>query len=90
MASQVNFKKFFVQNKETKAKCRIWYYTTVFNGENCICVNQKDYGYDLFDIMPKDILVKNTTDSMTDYFDKSTAYIPESHPLYKEASKYVK
>lgn len=47
----------------------------------CVCVYAKDYGGDLFKIIPQGYI--NNTD--TDYFEKGRVMLREGHPLYAAA-----
>lgn len=79
----IQFRKFFVKNTENGQKARVWYYKSeTKEGKGIVCVNAKDYGYDLSKVL--DFAVNNT-DSMTDYFERSHARIEEGNALYADA-----
>lgn len=78
----IKFNKFHVTNGETKAK--VWYsLDNRVDGFKCVTLYAKDYKRALGDIFPEEY--ENETDLMTDYFDKGSVVLFESHPHYAAA-----
>lgn len=80
----IKFQKHYVQNAETKAKCRVWYsLDNRADGRKCVTIYAKDYGGELGAILGDSYI--NDSDLMSDYFDKGRAVLFEGHPLYAAA-----
>jgi len=78
----VKFQKHYIQNTETKKKCRVWYsLNNRVDGQKCVIIYAKGY----CDYMEGIIDFKNDTETMTDYFEKDRVVIFEDHPLYESA-----
>ena len=78
----IKFNKFNVTDGMTKV--RVKYCTVKRNGGDCVALYAQDFGHGL-DRLLIDLESRNNTDSQTDYFDKTIAWIPASHPLYQQA-----
>ena len=78
----IKFNKFHVTDGTVKVRVR--YCASKHNGVDCVALYAQDFGYDL-DRLLVDLESRNNTDSQTDYFDKTTAWIPVNHPLYQQA-----
>lgn len=80
----IQFKKHFVKNTETGAKCRVYYSRFACqDGRNCVTLYAKGYNDRLFPVIGA--LTENDSDMMTDYFEKDRARIYEDNPLYAAA-----
>lgn len=65
-------------------KCRVWYSVNGrIDGRACVTVYAKDYDGNLSPIFGE--LVKNDSDSQTDYFEKDRVVLFSDHPLYLAA-----
>lgn len=84
----LKFNKHNVTNTATKAKARV-YYSLDNRGDNkkCVTLYAKDYGDGLDKLFPKE--VKNDTEIISDYIEKSRVYLFEDHPLYQTARTFV-
>jgi hypothetical protein len=83
---KIKFNKYNVTNGTVKV--RVFYsIDRRCDGRKCVSVNAKDYGRELNALFPG--IVKNDSDSMTDYFEKDTVNLFEDHPLYAEARARV-
>jgi hypothetical protein len=83
---KIEFKKHFVKNTETKAKCRVHYsHCTLINGRKAITLYAKSYSDKLYPVMGD--AIENDTDMMTDYFEKDRFRIYEGDELYETALK---
>lgn len=81
--TDARFLKYSVTNS-AGLKVRVRYYTSkTKEGTPTVCVHARDYGDTLDSIMPAES--RNESDSMTDYFVKTHATIPQGHPLYDAA-----
>lgn len=78
----IKFNQHHVTNGTTKARC--WYHVyTRTDGRKCVEVSSKDYNRALGQIFPAEY--SNTTDTMTDYFDKGRVVFFEDNPHYAPA-----
>lgn len=85
----IQFNKYNVVNKTTGAKARVFYsrYTPIGQSEECICLTDKEYGEDLFNVfLGVDLPCENNTDIRTDYFDRSRVRIVAGHRLFESAA----
>ena len=81
--TDARFLKYSVTNA-AGLKVRVRYYTSkTKDGTPTVCIHARDYGSTLDEIMPAES--RNESDSMTDYFVKTHATIPQGHPLYAAA-----
>lgn len=80
------FRKHYIQNSETKTKCRVHYsLDNRTDGRKCVTI----YAKSCLDEMQGIIDFKNGSDGMTDYFENDRAVIFEDNPLYSNARKLV-
>jgi hypothetical protein len=82
----INFRKHYIENPETKKRCRVWYsLDNRIDGEKCVTIYAKGYN----DYMDGIIDFGNGTDTQCDHFEKDIARIFEDSPIYPEARKFV-
>lgn len=80
--SKTIFRKHYIQNADSKKKCRIWYsLDNRIDGRKCVTI----YAKDCLEKMKGIIDYENDSDLMTDYFEKDSAVLFENHIQYKEA-----
>jgi hypothetical protein len=85
--NNVRFNQHHVTNGTHKA--RAWYnLDNRIDGRKVVTIYAKDYTNGLSGIFDADAY-ENNTDIMTDYFDKGTVRLFESHPLYTTARAAV-
>ena len=83
-ATAIQFNRYNVTNKATGQKARIWYaLDNRADGRKVVTLYAKDYSNDLGAMF--DGAYENATDISTDYFEKGTVRLFETHPLYAAA-----